>query len=248
MLKGIEMKLIERCNTLAAAQIQDGSQFIGETLRDAAVRLKGIGLARHKAEQRASLSARGRACRRRALFIEAEVDRSRGGVGDHAPRRPVVRRERRDRCSARGDGGDYGLDGLIDELRIYARALSSDELAHPETLPEPGWLKAGAWSADAFKADWTTRDIDLSSGVHKPGHYEVQFLPASTAATLEIQNVELLIADRVIPDRVRRLAGQQDFSLYRMEQTTSDSPTAVRVTARMTGEKPGLGEVLVRPR
>ena len=150
--------------------------------------------------------------------------------------------------AARGDGGDYGLDGLIDELRIYARALSADELAHPETLPEPGWLKAGAWLADAFKTDWTTRDIDLSSGVHKPGHYEVRFLPASTAATLEIRNVELLIADRVIPDRVQRLAGQQTFSLYRMEQTTSDSPTAVRVTARMTGEKSGLGEVLVRPR
>ena len=150
--------------------------------------------------------------------------------------------------AARGDGGDYGLDGRIDELRIYARALSAEELAHPETLPEPGWLKAGAWSADAFQNDWTTRDIDLSSGVQKPGHYELRFLPASAAARLEIRNVELLIAGRVIPDRVQRLAGQQNFSLYRMEQTTPDSPTAVRVTARRTGDKPGAGDVLVRPR
>jgi hypothetical protein len=150
--------------------------------------------------------------------------------------------------AARGDGGDYGLDGRIDELRIYARAVSAEELVHPETLPEPGWLKAGTWSAAAFRNDWTTGDIDLSSGVHKPGHYELRFLPASTAASLEIRNVELLIADRVIPDRVQRLAGQQTFSLYRMEQTTSDSPTVVRVTARVTGEKPELGEVLVRPR
>jgi len=150
--------------------------------------------------------------------------------------------------AARGDGGDYGLDGRIDELRIYARALSSEELAHPETLPEPGWLKAGAWSADAFQNDWTTRDIDLSSGVQKPGHYELRFLPVSKAARFDIQNVELLIAGRIIPDRVQRTAGQHNFSLYRMEQTTPDTPTAVRLTARMTGDKPGAGDVLVRPR
>ena len=150
--------------------------------------------------------------------------------------------------AARGDGGDYGLDGRIDELRIYARALSAEELAHPETLPEPGWLKAGAWSADAFQNDWTTRDIDLSSGVQKPGHYELRFLPVSKAARFDIQNVELLIAGRIIPDRVQRTAGQHNFSLYRMEQTTPDTPTAVRLTARMTGDKPGAGDVLVRPR
>ena len=150
--------------------------------------------------------------------------------------------------AAHGDGGDYGLDGRIDELRVYARALSADELAHPETLPEPGWLKAGTWSTDAFLNDWTTRDIDLSSGVLKPGHYELRFLPDSAPARLEIQNVELLIGGRVIPDRVQRLAGQQIFSVYRMEQTTPDSPTAVRVTARTTGGKPGPGEVLLQPR
>ena len=59
--------------------------------------------------------------------------------------------------AASGDAGDYGLDGLIDELRIYGRALSAEELADPEALPEPGWVKAGAWPVDAFPAMGNTR-------------------------------------------------------------------------------------------
>jgi hypothetical protein len=122
--------------------------------------------------------------------------------------------------AASDDGGDYGLDGLIDELRIYGRALSAEELADPAALPEPGWGKAGTWSADAFPAEWTTHDIDLTRGVRQAGEYEIRFLPALAGTKLEIQGVELLIAGRVIPHRVRRLTGQQVFSLYRMEQTT----------------------------
>jgi alpha-L-fucosidase len=149
--------------------------------------------------------------------------------------------------AASGNRGDYGFDGLIDELRIYDRALSAAELADPESLPSPGWTKAGAWPADAWGPQWTTRDIDLTAGIAKPGQYEIHLRPAGVRGTLEIRTVELLIAGRVIPDRVRPLPGQHRFSLYRMEQTTADFPTAVRVVARILGTPPCAGDLYVRP-
>ena len=149
--------------------------------------------------------------------------------------------------AAHGDGGDYGFDGLIDELRIYNRALSPAELADPQGLPRPGWIKAGAWPASAFGRQWTTQDIDLTPGIAKPGQYEIRFRPVTDRGGLEIQTVELVIAGRVIPGRVQRLAGHDGFSLYRMEQTTADSPTAVRVVARAAGT-PHAGNLYVRPR
>jgi len=147
--------------------------------------------------------------------------------------------------AAHGNGGDYGFDGLIDELRIYARALSAAELTDPDMLPEPGWLKAGQWPPGAFTSHTTTHDIDLTAGVSKPGQYEIQFRSGLNGGALEIQTAELVISGRVIPDRVRRLPAGSTFSLYRMEQTTLDSPTAIRVTARVAGDKPCSGQVFL---
>jgi alpha-L-fucosidase len=150
--------------------------------------------------------------------------------------------------AAQGNAGDYGFDGLIDDLRIYSRALLPLEIADPDSLPEPGWLIAARWPVDAFNTTWTDRDMDVTPGVVKPGQYEVRFQPASGRDTLEIQSVELLIAGRMVPNRIQRLSGRHAFSVYRMEQTTADSPTALRVIGRITDENPCPGEILIRPK
>ena len=148
--------------------------------------------------------------------------------------------------AAQGLTGDYGFDGLIYDVRIYGRALAPLELAAPNFLPDPGWIVAGRWPRDAFRGTWTPRDLDVTQGISKPGQYEVRFQPASD--TLEIQSVDLLIAGRPIAGRVARLAKPNAFSIYRMEQTTSDSPTALRVVGRCTDDNSHPGAILIRPR
>ena len=65
----------------------------------------------------------------------------------------------------------------------------------------------------------------------------------------QIQQVELLIAGQVIEGRVKPVGGSPGrFSIYRMEQTTPDSPSAARITARWVGPKPGPTEIRIRPR
>ena len=117
-------------------------------------------------------------------------------------------------------------------------------MADPDSLPEPGWTIAARLPADVFSTTWAAHDVDVTPGVVKPGQYEVRFQPASGRDTLGIQSVELLIAGRMVPNRVQRLPGRNAFSVYRMEQTTADSPTALRVIGRITGGNPCPGEIL----
>ncbi len=147
--------------------------------------------------------------------------------------------------AAQGAGGDYGFDGLLDDLRIYRRALSAAELAEPDNLPAPGWIMAARWGATAFPRAGATVELDISPGVPQPGQYEVQFRPL--AGKLELENVELVLQGQVLPGRVRRIEGRADaFGLQRIEQTTADTPTILRVKTRAASAAAAAGEVLVR--
>jgi len=147
--------------------------------------------------------------------------------------------------AAQGDAGDYGIDGLIDDLRIYARALRAFELAEPDRLPEAGWTKAASWDARAFPPGGGAAELDLSAGVPQPGQYEIRFSPRT--GRLEIESVELIIRGQVLPGRVRRLGpGESAFGLQRIEQTSAETPTILAIKARATGEASSGGDVFVR--
>lgn len=109
-------------------------------------------------------------------------------------------------------------------------------------------MKAGSWPAGAFTDQTASRDVDLTAGIAKPGEYEAVFRPAHPGAEIEIQEAELLIAGRPIPDRVRRLPGGAALGLYRMEQTAPGSPTVPRIKARMAASAPGSGSIFIRLR
>jgi hypothetical protein len=148
--------------------------------------------------------------------------------------------------AAQGNAGDYSLNGMLDDVRIYARALSPQELADPQSLPGPGWIRAARWTADAFEQAGT-RDFDVTAAVARPGQYEVAFRP-DAGTSVEIQKVELLIAGRPIPNRVSRLGEGTTFRLYRMEQTTADTPTGLRVSVRIAAKaSPGIIELRPLP-
>jgi alpha-L-fucosidase len=148
--------------------------------------------------------------------------------------------------AAQGEGAGCAFDGVIDDVRIYGRALTGDELADPEALPEPGWIKGADWASSAFSAQGALLDLDVTAGVPRPGRYEARFQAAPQAADLQIESIELMIGGQVISNRVQRLADPHRFSLFRMEQTTHESPTLLRVMARIGVGKPGGGAVWLR--
>jgi hypothetical protein len=142
--------------------------------------------------------------------------------------------------AAQGTRGDYAFDGDMARLRLYARALSPAELADPERLPDPGWTMALRWATNSFPAGGAA-DLDISAGLPRPGQYEVQFRP--DAAGWSAERVDLVIGGQVLPGRVRRLEGRPlAFGLQRIEQTTAETPTILRVQAR--GD--GAGSIWVR--
>ncbi|MCY3019148.1 MAG: hypothetical protein NTW87_08995, partial [Planctomycetota bacterium] len=153
-------------------------------------------------------------------------------------------------CSAAsGDGADYAFDGLIDDARMYARALSADELADPADLPEPGWKTLAKWDASSFAGEPKTWTINLSPGITAPGEFELDFRKTGGEGSLEIRSVVFLVAGKVLEGRAKPIEGSPGrFSIYRMEQTTADSPSAAGVTASFPGGKACRGEVRIRPR
>ncbi len=151
--------------------------------------------------------------------------------------------------AAAGDGADYAFDGLIDDVRIYARALSEAELADPARLPDPLWKALERWTESTFAADWKTWSVDLTPGIAAPGEFELDFRKTAGPGEIEIRSVELLIAGQPIAGRARPLDGSPGrFIVYRMEQTSADSPSAARVTARFASGRSCAGQVRIRPR
>jgi alpha-L-fucosidase len=208
-------------------------EAIGEGQRVRAYRLEGLADGTWKTLVPAGMSIGHKQI---DSFPRAEVSRVRLVVTRSAAK-PLIRRL----AVFHVEGVSMGQP-LVDVYWPFSAA----ELADPEMLPEPGWIAAGKWSPGAFASHATAHDIDLTAGVLKPGQYEIQFCSAPDGGTLEIQKAELVISGRAVPDRVRRLPPGNRFSLYRMEQTTPDSPTAIRVTARVAGDKPCSGQVLLR--
>ncbi len=125
---------------------------------------------------------------------------------------------------------------------------NTSRIATPGKLRQTNWIRAGSWEPGAFAPTLRSLDIDITRGVPKPGDYEVRFEVTDSESTVEVKSVELVIAGRVIRGRTSRLPDSHAFSLYRMEQTTADSPTAIRIEARTLESKPCKGVVLVRPR
>jgi len=139
---------------------------------------------------------------------------------------------------------------LIRRLAVFYVAGSGPE-RHVDVAKKPrqtNWIRAGAWGPDAFGPSWRSLDIDITRGVSKPGDYEVRLEVTDKGSKLDVTGVELVIAGRVIRGRTSRLSGSHTYRLYRMEQTTADSPTAIRIKARTSALKPCKGIVLVRPR
>jgi alpha-L-fucosidase len=111
------------------------------------------------------------------------------------------------------------------------------------------WTRLTVLEAGALGAEWKTWTIDLTPGIRAPGEFEFEVCGTGGEGRLEVRQVELLIAGQVIEDRVKPVVSNPcRFHIYRMEQTTADSPSAARVTARWVGPKPGPGEARIRPR
>ena len=146
--------------------------------------------------------------------------------------------------AATGDRGDYGFDGMIDDLRLYARALSPLELAQPDRLPAPGWTIAARWSAEDFAKDGGTADLDISAGIPQAAQYEVEFKPAR--GELDVSEALLVIQGQTLAGRVRRIEDRGNvFGLQRIEQVTPETPTILRVRL-VPGAAAGGGDILVR--
>ena len=139
-----------------------------------------------------------------------------------------------------------------------ARALPAAELASPDKLPEPGWKTLLSWDAatlaaapqaGAAGADWKTWTIDLTPGIRAPGEFELAFVKTGGEGELEIKSAEFLVAGKALDGRAKPVDAQPGrFHIYRMEQTTPDTPSRVRVTARWAGGKACTGEARIRPR
>ena len=150
--------------------------------------------------------------------------------------------------------GDFPFDGLIDEVRIYTRALTEKELARPDALPAPkppadAWREAGAWSPDAVGRTWTTLTIDLSPFIRQAGQYEVEFRKTQGDSSLDIQSAILVLEGVQTPGFARALDRPNAFNVNRTAAPTGrKNSTVLKVVARSTTAPGCAGKVMIRVR
>ena len=149
--------------------------------------------------------------------------------------------------------GDFPFHGLIDDVRIYTRALRPDELANPSALPAPSmppdaWKKAGAWTPDTVKAQWTTLEIDLSPHIAVAGQYEVECRKTGGSGDLEVRSAVLLLEGVETPGFATPLGRPLAWNINRTAAPTGKPrSTLLKLLLRAKGGACS-GDVLTRHR
>ncbi|WP_437222719.1 alpha-L-fucosidase [Planctomicrobium sp. SH661] len=115
----------------------------------------------------------------------------------------------------------YAVEGIEDEL------IDIQESDNPI---EHDWVEVITWTPDLLEQNQGI--FDISKHIRKPGEFRMTITDAE-GNFVEMENVELIIRDRLAKDRVRKNSQEDsEYLLYRMEQVTKETPTRLKLTPR----------------
>jgi hypothetical protein len=135
--------------------------------------------------------------------------------------------------------------GLIDELRLYNRALLATEieaLANMKELPNPPGV-AWEWTPKTLPSEWTEITIDLTPHCTQATQYQVSFNQTDGQKDLEIRSATLLFDGRETPEWIERMENANQFIAT---LPGVGVPIHLRVVIRSAEGKESSGQVIVR--
>jgi alpha-L-fucosidase len=135
------------------------------------------------------------------------------------------------------------FDGLLDDVRLYNRALAAEEVA---TLGAGGTQDAAwTWKPGQLKADWQPVDIDITPFCKEAGQYEVTFRKTAGRGDIELQSLTLFCDNRETPEWIQRTNKPNS---YVATLPGVGVPLRLRATVRSQGGSDSAGSVVIRRR
>jgi len=100
------------------------------------------------------------------------------------------------------------FDGLIDDVRIYNRPLSADDVKRLAVLKEPAEtvkpVAAWKWSPETIGTEWSTILIDITPFCKEATQYRVEFQKTGGKGELEVRSLTAVFGGRRIQEYVER--------------------------------------------
>ncbi|MCP4455673.1 MAG: hypothetical protein GY809_29790 [Planctomycetes bacterium] len=136
---------------------------------------------------------------------------------------------------------------VIQSFAAY-NALAQDSAPVEHDRPSNLWQKVAGWNSTKLTTHWQTLDIDLTPCILAPGQYKVEFRKTGGSGTLEVQSALAIMAGTESPHLITPLNQPHAWNINRTAQVTTgpQGRTALRVKARVTGESPWKGDLVIR--
>jgi hypothetical protein len=100
------------------------------------------------------------------------------------------------------------FDGLIDDVRVYNRALTAADISRLAALKEPSDMVESApawqWSPENIDTEWSTVEIDITPFCKEATEYRVEFRKTGGRDDLEIRSLVAVFGGRRIEEYVQR--------------------------------------------
>lgn len=135
--------------------------------------------------------------------------------------------------------------GLPDILQFAAYDADEAASAAPESSTVE-WEPVPAWKEVRPSAEWQTVELDLSPVIRRPGEYHIEIRRDEGDASLETEDVMLLIANVEAPRLITPLEQPNAWLIRRTDQVTDDDKgrTALRMNIRFSGGSAWEGTML----
>ncbi len=141
---------------------------------------------------------------------------------------------------------DYA--NFLARLRVHETRLKAIGSNYRPLGNDP--LPVASWKSGQIGGTWTSQTWDVSSAISGPGEYAVTFEFRGGEHRLDIENVELISAGKVLAGDAHsgRAGGQHVDNVYRLrvEALPPKTPVQLRARVRCDGGSDSNGDILVR--
>ena len=106
-------------------------------------------------------------------------------------------------------------EGMMDDVRVYNRPLSAEDVSRLAALKEPADAveptAAWQWSQENIGAEWSTVAIDITPFCKEATQYRIEFQKTGGKDDLEIRSVTAVFGGRRIEEYVERVGTGNTF-------------------------------------